>query len=45
MPMRKPLMRLTFRQLQVFEAVCEARSYSRAADIMALGALRVLQSR
>ena len=36
MPMRKPLMRLTFRQLQVFEAVCEARSYSRAADIMAL---------
>ena len=36
MPMRKPLLRLTFRQLQVFEAVCEARSYSRAADIMAL---------
>jgi DNA-binding transcriptional LysR family regulator len=34
--MRKPLLRITLRQLQVFEAVCETRSYSRAADIMAL---------
>ena len=34
--MRKPLMRITLRQLQVFEAVCETRSYSRAADVMAL---------
>ncbi|TWI47801.1 DNA-binding transcriptional LysR family regulator [Pseudomonas duriflava] len=34
--MRKPLLRMTLRQLQVFEAVCETRSYSRAADVMAL---------
>lgn len=34
--MRKTLMRLTLRQLQVFRAVCETRSYSRAAEEMAL---------
>lgn len=34
--MRKSLMRMTFRQLQVFRAVCESRSYSRAAEEMAL---------
>ncbi|EIK54683.1 transcriptional regulator [Stutzerimonas stutzeri TS44] len=34
--MRKSLMRLTLRQLQVFSAVCESRSYSRAAEEMAL---------
>lgn len=34
--MRKTLMRLTLRQLQVFRAVCEAGSYSRAAEEMAL---------
>ncbi|MGA6099984.1 LysR family transcriptional regulator [Stutzerimonas marianensis] len=34
--MRKTMMRLTLRQLQVFRAVCESRSYSRAADEMAL---------
>ncbi len=34
--MRKGLMRITFRQLQVFRAVCETRSYSRAADEMSL---------
>lgn len=34
--MRKGLMRLTLRQLQVFCAVCESRSYSRAAEAMAL---------
>ncbi|WP_272890783.1 LysR family transcriptional regulator [Stutzerimonas sp. S1] len=34
--MRKSLMRITLRQLQVFGAVCESRSYSRAAEEMAL---------
>jgi len=34
--MRKSLMRMTLRQLQVFNAVCETRSYSRAAEDMAL---------
>lgn len=34
--MRKSLMRMTLRQLQVFRAVCEQRSYSRAAEDMAL---------
>ncbi len=34
--MRKSLMRMTLRQLQVFRAVCENRSYSRAAEEMAL---------
>ena len=34
--MRKSLMRITFRQLQIFRAVCESRSYSRAAEEMAL---------
>ena len=34
--MRKSLMRMTFRQLQIFRAVCESRSYSRAAEEMAL---------
>ena len=34
--MRKALSRLTLRQLQVFRAVCESRSYSRAAEEMAL---------
>lgn len=34
--MRKSLMRMTLRQLQVFRAVCESRSYSRAAEEMAL---------
>ncbi|MEE4464794.1 LysR family transcriptional regulator, partial [Azotobacter chroococcum] len=29
-------MRLTLRQLRVFRAVCESRSYSRAAEEMAL---------
>ncbi|GIZ10743.1 LysR family transcriptional regulator [Pseudomonas sp. NCCP-436] len=34
--MRKSLMRMTLRQLQVFRAVCEHGSYSRAAEEMAL---------
>ena len=34
--MRKSLMRMTLRQLQVFRAVCETLSYSRAAEEMAL---------
>ena len=34
--MRKTLMRMTLRQLQVFRAVCEHGSYSRAAEEMAL---------
>jgi len=34
--MRKSLMRITLRQLQVFAAVCDNRSYSRAAEEMAL---------
>lgn len=34
--MRKSLMRLTLRQLHVFQAVCDSRSYSRAAEEMAL---------
>ncbi|WP_434457435.1 LysR family transcriptional regulator [Stutzerimonas urumqiensis] len=34
--MRKSLMRMTLRQLQVFNAVCVSRSYSRAAEVMSL---------
>lgn len=34
--MRKTLMRLTLRQLQVFNEVCDLRSYSRAAEEMSL---------
>ena len=34
--MRHTLMRMTLRQLQIFNAVCDSRSYSRAADEMAL---------
>lgn len=34
--MRKALLRITLRQLQVFRAVCAHRSYSRAAEEMAL---------
>jgi LysR family transcriptional regulator, putative pyruvate carboxylase regulator len=34
--MRKSLLRMTLRQLQVFRAVCSQLSYSRAADDMAL---------
>ena len=34
--MRKTLLRMTLRQLQVFRAVCEHGSYSRAAEEMAL---------
>ena len=34
--MRKSLMRITFRQLQVFYEVCDLRSYSRAAEEMSL---------
>ncbi len=34
--MRKSLMRMTLRQLQVFRAVCETLSYSRAAEEMSL---------
>lgn len=34
--MRKSLLRMTFRQLQIFRAVCDSRSYSRAAEEMAL---------
>lgn len=34
--MRKSLLRITFRQLQVFRAVCTSLSYSRAAEEMAL---------
>ena len=34
--MRKTLLRMTLRQLQVFRAVYESRSYSRAAEEMAL---------
>ncbi len=33
---RKSLLRMTFRQLQVFRSVCDNRSYSRAAEEMAL---------
>ena len=33
---RKSLLRITFRQLQVFRSVCDHRSYSRAAEEMAL---------
>jgi DNA-binding transcriptional LysR family regulator len=33
---RKSLLRMTFRQLQVFRLVCDNRSYSRAAEEMAL---------
>lgn len=34
--MRKTLLRMTLRQLQVFRAVCDSLSYSRAAEEMAL---------
>lgn len=34
--MRKSLLRMTLRQLQVFQAVCESRSYSRAAEEISL---------
>ncbi|MDP3815069.1 LysR family transcriptional regulator [Pseudomonas sp.] len=34
--MRKSLLRMTFRQLQVFRLVCDNRSYSRAAEEMSL---------
>lgn len=34
--MRKSLMRLTLRQLQIFNEVCDLRSYSRAAEEMSL---------
>lgn len=34
--MRKSLMRLTLRQLQIFHEVCDLRSYSRAAEEMSL---------
>lgn len=34
--MRKSLMRMTLRQLQIFNEVCDLRSYSRAAEEMAL---------
>ncbi|MQU59589.1 LysR family transcriptional regulator [Pseudomonas helleri] len=34
--MRKSLMRITFRQFQVFNEVCDLRSYSRAAEEMSL---------
>ncbi|MFK7606085.1 MULTISPECIES: LysR family transcriptional regulator [unclassified Pseudomonas] len=34
--MRKSLMRITFRQLQIFNEVCDLRSYSRAAEEMSL---------
>lgn len=34
--MRKSLLRMTLRQLQVFQAVCSSQSYSRAAEDMAL---------
>ena len=34
--MRKSLMRMTLRQLQVFRSVCQQRSYSRAAEEMSL---------
>ena len=34
--MRKSLLRITFRQLQVFRAVCTSLSYSRAAEEMSL---------
>lgn len=34
--MRKSLLRMTLRQLRVFQAVCDNRSYSRAAEQMAL---------
>lgn len=34
--MRKSLLRITFRQLQIFRAVCTSLSYSRAAEEMAL---------
>ena len=34
--MRKSLMRMTLRQMTVFRAVCDNRSYSRAAEEMAL---------
>lgn len=32
--MRKSLMRMTLRQLQIFNEVCDLRSYSRAAEEM-----------
>lgn len=34
--MRKSLMRMTLRQIQVFRSVCQQRSYSRAAEEMSL---------
>ncbi|MDO7901090.1 LysR family transcriptional regulator [Pseudomonas sp. K1(2024)] len=34
--MRKSLMRMTLRQLQIFNEVCDLRSYSRAAEEMSL---------
>jgi DNA-binding transcriptional LysR family regulator len=34
--MRKSLMRMTLRQLRIFNEVCDLKSYSRAADEMAL---------
>ena len=34
--MRKSLMRMTLRQLRIFNEVCDLRSYSRAAEEMAL---------
>ena len=34
--MRKSLMRMTLRQLQIFNEVCDVRSYSRAAEEMSL---------
>ncbi len=34
--MQKSYMRITLRQLQVFQTVCEQRSYSRAAELLAL---------
>lgn len=34
--MRKSLLRMTLRQLQVFQAVCESKSYSRAAEEISL---------
>ena len=34
--MRKSLMRITLRQLQIFNEVCDLRSYSRAAEEMSL---------
>jgi DNA-binding transcriptional LysR family regulator len=34
--MRRSLLRMTLRQLQVFQAVCRNQSFSRAAEEMAL---------